>query len=144
MKLKRVDREKDGWQKCCRYCHYYKSGCCWNKNLSIFGNMFEVYNVSEEGHLSQCLEETLNDGNLVKKFMLSVESILDKWKVSQKRKKEFEEHFKECWSEFADFQLKENLDENIAICYQSYLDRTGNVNGFEIQDPNNFVCKDWC
>lgn len=143
MKLKRVDREKDGWQKCCRYCHYYSKGKCWNKDLSIIcDDITNVYKISEEGFLSQTLEETLNEEDLIKEFMISVEGILDKWNISQKRKKEFEEHFKQCWSEFSDFQLKEELDEQVSNCYQNPL--LDMFNGIEISDPEIFCCKEWC
>ena len=102
--------------------------------------------MSENGYLAQTLEETLNNEELLKGFMLSVESILDKWNISQKRKKEFEEHFRQEWSEFADFQLKEELDEQVSKCYQNFFDEPSGecYEGVEISDPENFCCKEWC
>ena len=145
MRLKRVQKKDDSWQHCCRYCHYYSNGKCWNKDLSIVGEeVMNVYSVSEDGYLSETLEETLNGEDLVKEFMYSVESILDKWNISQKRKKEFEEHFIQKWSEFADFQLKEELDEQVSKCYQNHLSDVDVDEGIEIFDPENFCCKDWC
>ena len=56
MKLRKVDR--DSWQKCCRWCHYYQSEKCMNTNHVSAGEDLSVYKVSEEGYLDQTLEET--------------------------------------------------------------------------------------
>ena len=143
MKLKRIKRDtSNDWQKCCRWCHYYKDGKCYNtKNNDYFES--SVYKVSEEGYLSQTLEETLNDESLVGELRRSIESILDKWNISQKKKREFEEHFNECWSEFADFSLKESLDESVSCCYSDHIDRIA-VDGVDIKEPQEYYCNEWC
>lgn len=145
-RLKAVVKGVDNWLRCCRYCHYYEQGKCYKKNIITSGEELRVYAVSENGYLAQTLEETLNNEELLKGFMLSVESILDKWNISQKRKKEFEEHFRQEWSEFADFQLKEELDEQVSKCYQNFFDEPSGecYEGVEISDPENFCCKEWC
>ena len=145
-RLKAVVRSNDSWLRCCRYCHYYEQGKCYKKNIITSGEELRLYAVSENGYLAQTLEETLNNEELLKGFMLSVESILDKWNISQKRKKEFEEHFRQEWSEFADFQLKEELDEQVSKCYQNFFDEPSGecYEGVEILDPQSFCCKDWC
>lgn len=143
-RLKAVVRSNDNWLHCCRYCHYYESGKCYKQNIITSGEELRVYAVAENGYLAQTLEETLNNEELLKRFMFGVESILDKWNISQKRKKEFEEHFRQEWSEFADFQLKEELDEQVSKCYQNHLSDVDVDEGIEISDPENFCCKDWC
>lgn len=145
-RLKAVVRSNDSWLRCCRYCHYYEHGKCYKNNIITSSDELRVYAVSENGYLAQTLEETLNNEELLKGFMLSVESILDKWNISQKRKKEFEEHFRQEWSEFADFQLKYELDEQVSKCYQNFFDELGGecYEGVEILDPQSFCCKDWC
>lgn len=143
-RLKAVVRSNDNWLHCCRYCHYYESGKCYKQNIITSGEELRVYAVAENGYLAQTLEETLNNEELLKRFMFGVESILDKWNISQKRKKEFEEHFRQEWSEFADFQLKEELDEQVSKCYQNHLSDVDVDEGIEISDPENFCCKEWC
>lgn len=151
MKLKRVSKNKvdDSWQHCCRWCHYFENGKCYNSDVvnqieesSYWG---AIYGVAESGKLSGVIEETLNDEPLIKTFLFSIESILDKWNISQKRKKEFEEHFRECWSEFADFKLKEALDEQVSISYQNEVDKlTWRSGGYvEITEPEDYCCKYW-
>lgn len=140
-------KQEDDWQHCCRYCHYYENGKCWNKgNFFMLDEVDNVFRVAEDGILSQVLEEVLNDEPMVKSFMFSLEHILDKWGISQKRKKEFDEHFRECWSKFADFKLKEELDEKVSVCYQDFIDAHANSNesGIDIENPSEFVCKEWC
>ena len=143
-RLKAVVRSNDNWLHCCRYCHYYENGKCYKQNIITSGEELRVYAVAENGYLAQTLEETLNNEELLKGFMFGVESILDKWNISQKRKKEFEEHFRQEWSEFADFQLKEELDEQVSECYQNHLSDVDVDEGIEISDPENFCCKEWC
>lgn len=141
-------KSDDSWQHCCRWCHYFSDGKCWNKKCAstmMLDENLNVFSVAENGYSAQAIEETLNTEKHIKSFMLEVESILDKWNISQKRKKEFEKHFIECWSEFADFTLKEELDEAVSLVYQKYLDPDGqNFNGIEIDNPSEFYCKGWC
>lgn len=117
MKLKRVVKSDDNWQKCCRWCHYYQNGKCWNKEVSY---------------------------NYQNGLMYSLMEIFDEWRMSGKRKAEFKEHFKLCWGEFADMLLKEELDEAVSIVYQNHLDPELEFEGTYIDDPNEFCCKEWC
>ena len=86
MKLKRVDRTKDDWQKCCRWCHYYENGKCIKDNVSI-EETAPVWKVAEEGHLSETLEEFF--GSVKLEEFRELEYKLREWKVSEKRIKEF-------------------------------------------------------
>ena len=146
VKLKRVVKSDDNWQRCCRWCHYYQNGKCWNKDVAYnYQNGLDVYSVAENGYSSQAIEEVLNSDHLRDQFMYSLMEVFDKWKISGKRKAEFMEHYKECWGEFADMTLKEKLDEAVSIVYQSRLDPYElEFEGTYIDDPNEFCCKEWC
>lgn len=152
-RLKAVQRPRvnDDWQHCCRWCHYYcysgdptEGYKCYNKEVNknaMYG--FNIYSVAENGYLSQALEEGLNNQRLVDKFMCAVMDKLDEWKISGKRKVEFIHHFRECWSEFADMDLKEHLDEVVSGCYQSQAEMGEGIDGVDIDNPSEFVCKYW-
>lgn len=145
-KLKRVVRTdpKEDMYHCCRWCKWSHfedySRKCYHKDNSISEEGVPgVYEVSENGYLSETLEETLNNEKLVKELMFNIESIFDKWNISQKKKKEFEDHFREVWGSFADTSLKEVLDENISVLYQSKLEE------YYAQDtPGVIVSDDFC
>lgn len=154
-KLKRLT-EEDHFRKfhddpyhCCRWCHWSKvedpfdgRKCFYHHNptVEVEGNIQDVYKVAEDGLLSQALEEVLNEEPLVNKLMLKVEHILDKWNISQKRKQEFEKHFIEVWGEFADFDLKEKLDDKVSVLYQTKVEEFGNESeGIPVSD--DFCCK---
>ena len=157
LKVVQRPRVNDDWQHCCRWCkHYCYSGDptegykCYNKD--VMGHIVErqdminMYSVSENGYAAETIEEVLNDGELTRKFFNMVLSKFDEWNnVSQKKKAEFEKHLQECWSEFADFSLKEELDEALMKCYVHHLeDEHGSFdNGVDIDNPSEFVCKYW-
>lgn len=105
MKLKRVDRTKDDWQKCCRWCHYYENGKCIKDNVSI-EETAPVWKVAEEGHLSETLEEFF--GSVKLEEFRELEYKLREWKFSEKRVKEFNELFKQCFDQWV-LNHKENL-----------------------------------
>lgn len=99
----------------------------------------EVYLVAEEGHLSETIEEVL--GSMKLTSFNDLEHTLRDWGVSNKRIKEFNTVFKECYEKFSE-DLKEVLNEQVSLCYQNRLDRK--VEGVIISNPEDFVCKDWC
>ena len=140
MKLKKVD--KDEWQKCCKYCHYYQNGKCMNTNHVSAGEDLSVYRVSEEGYLDQTLEETL--GSVKLEEFRELEYLLRDYNLSEKRIREFKDQFSKCWEEFSLNTLKPELEENVAKCYQNHITDSNISDGFYIEDPENFVCKDWC
>ena len=111
-----------------------------NTNNVSAGEDLSVYKVSEEGYLDQCLQETLESVKL--KEFKELEFFLRECRVSEKKIKEFDNLFKECWEEFSQNTLKTELEENVAKCYQNHIDTISD--GFYIEDPENFVCKDWC
>lgn len=140
MKLKKVDR--DSWQKCCRWCHYYSNGKCMNTDHLDTGEDLSVYKVSEEGYLDECLEETL--GSVKLEEFRELEYLLRGYNLSEKRIREFNDLFRKCWEEFRQNTLKTELEENVAKCYQNHIEDNTTSDGFYIEDPENFVCKDWC
>ena len=140
MKLRKVDR--DSWQKCCRWCHYYHSGKCMNTNHVSADEDLSVYKVSEEGYLDQTLEETL--GSVKLEEFRELEYLLRDYKLSEKRIREFDDLFRKCWENFSQNTLKTELEENVAKCYQNHIEDNTTSDGFYIEDPENFVCKDWC
>ena len=48
-------------------------------------------------------------------------------------------HFREEWSEFADFDLKPELDEKISVLYQKRAEEFSKSDGFVVSD--DFCCK---
>ena len=140
MKSRKVDR--DSWQKCCRWCHYYQCGKCMNTNHVSADEDLSVYKVSEEGYLDQTLEETL--GSVKLEEFRELEYLLRGYKLSEKRIKEFDDLFRKCWENFSQNTLKTELEENVAKCYQNHIEDNTESSGLYIEDPENFVCKDWC
>ena len=140
MKLRKVDRNE--WQKCCRWCHYYSNGKCMNTDHLDTGADLSVYKVSEEGYLDECLEETL--GSVKLEEFRELEYLLRGYNLSEKRIREFNDLFRECWENFSQNTLKTELEENVAKCYQNHIEDNTTSDGFYIEDPENFVCKDWC
>lgn len=50
--------------------------------------------------------------------------------------------FDKCFNKFSQ-HLIPNVGEQVNILYQESLDKS-TFEGFEITDPEEFVCKDWC
>ena len=140
MKLRKVD--KDEWQKCCRWCHYYQNGKCMNESHLDMGEDLSVYKVAEEGLLDQTLEETL--GSVKLEEFRELEYLLRDYKLSEKRIKEFLELFGKCWENFRQNTLKTELEENVAKCYQNHVEKSSFDPNVIIKDPENCCCKDWC
>lgn len=140
MKLKRVLKSNDDWQKCCRWCHYYQNGMCYNNNVSV-EETAPVYKVAEEGYLSETIEEFFEGVKLTEFHELEYQ--LREWKISEKRVEEFKKLFKECYDQWV-LNHKEELDEVIDRCYQNHMSEQLDSDGVYINDPENYCCKDWC
>ena len=144
MKLRKVQSNSkinDDFMKCCRWCHQFQSdGKCYNRPPITSGGSVEVYSVSEEGYLSETIEEVLESASL--KPFKELEYKMLEWGISKKRIEEFNKLFKECYDNFS-INLKEELDENITRCYVNHLSKSSNI-GVEINDPENYCCKEWC
>ena len=137
-KLKRVN--KDSYMMNCRWCHYFRSGKCWNEDILELDDL-AVYEVAESGHLEELLKEEIGKADL-DTFKEELASKLSEWGISNKRIKEFDSLFDKCFNKFSQ-QLIPNVGEQVSILYQESLDKS-TFEGFEITDPEEFVCKDWC
>ena len=142
--LRKVAEKKEksnDLDKCCRWCHFYKSGECHNKDV-VKNNAVDfelgVYSVVEEGYLDETLEETLGSVNY--KEFEDLTTLLLSWGISQKRIKLFEDTFKKNMEDFS-FNLKERLSDNVHDCYLKHLD-LGDVS-LTINDPENYCCDKW-
>lgn len=144
MKLKKVDRHKDDWQKCCRFCHYYERGFCVNEQvLRNAHSELEVWGISEDGYVAEVLEEVLSERPTLDEIYLPLENKLDQWKLSDKKKKEFREHFEECWESFINTYLKDKLDENVTALFSNRLHTSYSLTAVSIADPDSYCCGEW-
>jgi len=144
--LKRVERKKDPLEEMyhtCRWCHYFKEGKCWNRGMFAGDcGSVDVFSISEEGYLSEVLNETVH-GVKLEEFR-ELEYKLRDWGVSEKRIKEFNSLFAECFDQWADMNLIPELDEKVSVCYQNRLYDDETFTGIEIANPEDNYCKDWC
>ena len=113
-----------------------------NTNHVLADEDLSVYKVSEDGYLDQTLEETL--GSVKLEEFRELEYLLRSYKLSEKRINRFNDLFRECWENFSQNTLKIELEENVAKCYQNHIEDNTESSGLYIEDPENFVCKDWC
>ena len=132
---------------CCRWCHWSKiedpfegRKCFFDKeSVEVDTCVQDVYEVAETGLLSQTIEEVLNTEKLSDKLMYKLMDCFQNWRISDKKREEFMKHFREEWSEFADFDLKPELDEKISVLYQKRAEEFSNSDGFVVSD--DFCCK---
>lgn len=144
MKLKKVDKHKDDWQKCCRYCHYYEKGFCVNEQrLKDAYTELEVWGISDDGYVDGVLDEILTERTTLDEIYFPLEEKLDQWKLSGKKKKEFKEHFEECWENFITDYLKGKIDESVTALFSKKITCTSNLSAVSIDDPDSFCCKEW-
>lgn len=128
--------------KCCRTCHYFESGMCYNKKmLENFANVSDIYSVAEEGRLDGVLEETLHSCGL-ESLEFHLCSAVAQWGLSKKRQNFFSEDIKFHMNKWLDEKLKPMLDVAISKLYQNAANEMG-VNGIEIADPAEFCCNQW-
>lgn len=136
----KLNKNKDDWQKCCRWCHHYVEGKCYASPVDDNAEL-NIEMVSENGFLSEAIKETLNDGQM--SHFNELFSQLRDWKLSDKRIKEFRKLFSELYENWVDCFLTQELDEKITICYNNHVfDYTDK--GRYIEDPENYCCNRWC
>ena len=136
-RLKR--RKSDDWQKCCKYCHYFKNGSCTNQEGIYLDDEEPIYSVSEEGVLEDVIVETL--GSVRLKEFEPLEMLLRDYRLSEKRINEFKTLFKDCWEKFVDQTLTNKLENSVSYCYENYY--SGNYE-FRISNPEEYCCDKWC
>lgn len=134
MKLKRVDR--DSWQKCCRWCKNFSGGEC-HAN-SVGSDPLQLYKVAEEGILDETLQETLMSARLSE--FKELENLLREWRISEKRIKEFNKVFSECYEDWVNNEIRDDLSESVDRCYTNHIESSS----ITISDPENYCCNKWC
>lgn len=136
-KLKRVKKSDNDWQKCCRWCSYYKSGRCTNEDSTSLDEI-----EFDDTIIEVAFEKTLKDIPLEQ--FRELEYLLRDFGVSEKRIKEFDNTFSECWKSFSNETLKPELVDCVSMCYEDYLShKDTSCSGIYIEDPENFVCNKW-
>ena len=136
-KLKRVKKSDSDWQKCCRWCSYYKNGRCTNEDSTSLDEI-----EFDDIIIEVSFEKTLKDIPL--KQFRELEYLLRDFGVSEKRIKEFDSTFSECWKSFSNETLKPELVDCVSMCYEDYLShKDTSCSGIYIEDPENFVCNKW-
>ena len=136
-RLKR--RKSDDWQKCCKYCHYFKNGSCTNQEGIYLDEEEPIYKVSEDGILDAVLVETL--WNIKLKEFEQLEILLRGYKLSEKRIKEFKALFRTCWENFIIQTLKPQLERDVSSCYENNYRGNCEVG---IYNPEEYYCDKWC
>jgi hypothetical protein len=102
-----------------------------------------VYKVVENGHLEETLTETLGSIDIVKEFR-ALEKLLISYKLSDKRLLEVSKCLRECWTTLSEERLKEELIDNVAVCYANHITEDSSFGNIYIENPDEFCCKDWC
>lgn len=150
MKLKKkvgkrpIDICSDDRFHCCRYCHYFIEGRCYNKKVGaeLSNDAFmNVVDVAESGKLSGVLEETIHS-NYPKDMVKELSGLLRTWKISNARINEFEQNFNELFDQWADFTLKDEIDCAVDMLYQNNA-KDDSFDGIEISNPENYYCKEY-
>lgn len=128
---------------CCRYCHYYDSGYCYNKSVAgNFDGTANVVDVAESGRLSGVLEETMHSCD-TKEMLNELKDLLKSWKIGDKRVKEFEKTFSEVFNQWLDFTLKDELDMSVSNLYERAVDTGSSSVCVEIENPTEYYCKEF-
>lgn len=122
----------------CQWCHYYKNGKCYNKNLKNI-NSNSVSSATDEGELSEILEEILSNFS-IKNILIPLEEKLISYKISKKRITEVKKLLTELLNQWLVFIVKEDIDIKISEWIQNIEAKTEENNGVIINNPNSFYC----
>lgn len=145
-KLRKIIKNQNDLQKCCRWCKFYKYGKCFNINVVFMNKKFidNLMNVYEDGYLELTLTEVLMDLKVINELKNILEKfILEKFKnISQKKNNDFEVYFQEQWEKFVDYTLKYKLETNISSCYLNHIGLIED-DCVEISNPSEFNCLYW-
>ncbi len=117
----------------CRWCRYNDKGKCL-KSSDVFNSPAnkDLYKLSEDGILSEALQEGLSFPKMIK-----VKSLLKEFGISQKRQNEI---LKAVGTELEDSipTIIEGLDESVS----QLLNKQNTVSeDLELKDPESFYCK---
>jgi len=132
----------------CRWCKWGKFvDCDFRCTNPAYSGVAEpwVYKVTEEGYLSDTLNEALHSvPKADKKFEANLVEMLQRFGVSAKRQKEFRQVFAECLAEYLDMDIKATLDEHISKLYSNQEESAQEeFQGVIIADPHTFYCKEF-
>lgn len=140
--IKGVKEVKDN--QCCRWCHYFNNGVCYNEKVCSIEveRVSDFLYYSEEGYIVDIIRESLYVVPL--KDFSELFDKLSEWKISEKRKREFEQLFQEVFEEWVDLEISPKIDE--ALCkFMNKPVATGfDCVGVAIENPESFSCREWC
>lgn len=155
MRLKRVVRPDNSWQHCCRYCHY----CGWEKEAmghvcyckevieSTAPQEFNVYGVSENGYVSEVIEECMQNYDRKKLFIDLIKQKCLEYKVSGSRTQMFLKAFEDVYEEYSLF-MRDDVDEAVSRVYQERYENAmceqGDRTYIELDNVEDFCCRYWC
>lgn len=139
-----VDEIENDIYHCCRWCHYFESGKCYNKNVmeSYADAPVKIYEVAEEGKLSGVLEETFHS---IRKNAVTEEivKLLRSYNLSEKRIKEVHDCVINSIDQWFDEDVKEKLDSAVSRLYQDSVEHYAEVDGVEISNPEDHYCREF-
>lgn len=127
---------------CCRWCRWFDHDCCTNPTYE--GNAVDfAFDLAEDGYLRDTVVEAVNNlPNEVEMLCNSLESLIQDWGVSQKRRKQFRDFFMESLHTFLDPHLSEEVTESVASLIINRSDNAAAL-GTYIKNPDTFYCKEF-
>ena len=117
---------------CCRWCKWYRDGCCVNDEVFHKDDTFEFYPFYEDGYLSAAIEEGFNVNIVSQLEQILMENNIAKGKLK---------HILDAFNEELETQKVnwiESIDESVSKALNNYdfVDY-----GVCITDPHTFYCK---
>lgn len=134
--LRRVVKAKD-LDKCCRWCHYYRSGKCTHN--TFYPEESDLWHIQEEGKLSEVLTESLNSVSL-KNVMQSVSNILNTTKIPKSKIESILIAIKRSLEDYKE-EAVHTLDNDVGSLYMEY---ERNQTDITISNPEDTCCSEWC
>jgi len=118
----------------CRWCKWFKEGCCTNENSFSVDKSLEIYKFYEEGTLSEAIREGFKNYCFEK-----LEAVLIESKLSKKKVKEILQVFEAELELDAQFNWTESIDDSVSTALNNF--DFGESGGVYIADPNECSCK---
>lgn len=127
---------------CCRWCHHFQNGKCFNKDVTVNYEDFSsdvMYKISEEGILSEVLNESFHS---IRKSTVTEEVVktLRGYNLSEKRIKEVYDKLVNSIDEWFDKEVKDRLDNDVSRLYNNV---GCEIDGITIQNPEEFYCREF-
>ena len=118
----------------CRWCKWFKEGCCTNENAFSIDKSLDVYKFYEEGTLSEAIREGFKNYHFEK-----LEAALIESKLSKKKVKEILQVFEAELELDAQMDWTESIDASVSTALDNF--DFGESDGVYIADPNECSCK---